>query len=242
MGEFKSTRAGTGNIRLRPFACGWIALVLLLSSAATVATANPMLHRERIIDALTRPVSQSTKTDWYSMGPPRTTNELLVDLAQGKGVPRIYQLRALEVLAFFPTKQSKQVLWEIVYDREADDMRRKVSLRSLGAGWQGEVLYDLIGFMDEESPTLREGAVLGLGLIDDPRVTPLLENRLYREETIRVRLVIEKALEQSRRVDVDRAKRDADSVFNHSVRVLPPDFVPVLPKDTPQHRSKKSGQ
>ncbi|GMV40959.1 MAG: hypothetical protein AMXMBFR64_26750 [Myxococcales bacterium] len=218
----------------RPFALWGTVLVLLLS---VTATARPMLQRERIVDALTRPISETSKADWLGMGPPLTTNKLLVDLATGKGVPRIYQLRALEVLPFFPTKQSMQVLWEVVYDRDTDDVRRKVALRSLGAGWQSEVLHDLISFLDEQSETLREGAVMGIGLIDDPRVTTLLENRLYREETIRVRLAIEKALQQSRQYDMARDRRDAENIFEQPVRVFPPGFSPTLPKEPSKGRA-----
>lgn len=205
-------------------------LIALLAPLVPTASAEPMLHRERIIDALTRPVSESTKTQWMHIGPPRETNDILVSLVQGRGVPRVYALRAMEVLAFFPTKQSKQVLWQIVYDRETDDLRRKVALRSLGAGWQGEVLFDVAGFLDDPSAVLREGAVMGLGLIDDPRVTSILENRLYQEDSIQVRLAVEKALDQSRRLDVERARAQAHELLPQTPRTLPDNLEPKLPR------------
>lgn len=210
----------------------WAATLAVVAALLAVvpASAKPMLHRERIIDALTHPIAETTKLQWMEMGPPKATNNVLVELAQGRAVPRIYQLRALEVLAFFPTKQSKQVLWSVVYDRETDDTRRKVALRSLGAGWQGEVLFDVAGFLDEPSDALREGAIMGLGLIDDPRVTSILENRLYQEQSIRVRLVIEKALEQSRRLDVERARAQAEELLQRTPRTLPKNLDPTLPE------------
>jgi HEAT repeat protein len=203
--------------------------VVVLCAAAAPAVALPQLQRERIIRLLATPVTQTTTVDWAAVGPAVDTNELLVELIYDQELARVYRVRAIEALAFFGTKRTKQVLWQLAYDRERDDLDRKLALRSLGGTFQGQVLFDLVGFLDEESAVLREGAVMGIGLIDDPRVTAILENRLYREETIRVRLAVERALQQSRERDAERARRESREILGGPPRTLPDDIDQLLP-------------
>ena len=207
-------------------------LVVGLAGAPGAASAQtvPSMQRERVIKLLQKPVSESTALDWARIGPRTDTNLILVDMIGEKELPRIYRARAIEALAFFPTKRSKQVLWELVYSREGDAVNQKLALRSLGATWQADALFDLVGFLDDPSPVLREGAVLGIGLVDDPRVTSILENRLYQETSITVRLAIEKALDQARANDIERARRQSSEILGRPPRTLPRDIEQKLEK------------
>ena len=108
-----------------------LAASLLLTCLPQAAAENVEdLHRKRVMEILTKPIAQSTRAQWLAVSDKgRSTNAMLVDISLDATLLRIYRLRAIQALAFFPTKQTHQVLWQMEQWFEEHDIKSVNHLR-----------------------------------------------------------------------------------------------------------------
>jgi hypothetical protein len=172
-----------------------LALVFLAASAAHAQMPRD-LHHHRIMKQLSSPVKQSTARDWRGLGPRLGTNEMLIGHVYNIDLSDLIRLRSIQALAFFSTKRSQQFLWQVVYDRFLTDDYKRMALTSLGGAFQETVMLELARFLKKESPSLRAGAISGLGLVRNSRARSILEGHLPDEADIDLRMSCERAIAQ----------------------------------------------
>ena len=88
------------------------------------------------------------------------------------------------------------MLREAAYDSARKKTFRRIAIKALGYGFGKKAALDLENLLTDKDVHIREATVFGLGFIDTPHVKRVLEGRLSVEETITVRLAIEKVLKQ----------------------------------------------
>ncbi|NUN15971.1 MAG: HEAT repeat domain-containing protein [Myxococcales bacterium] len=214
-------------------------LILVLSMAhlslvsLTYAQSVTDLQSERLLALLRKPVDETTRLDWQRVGPDKDTNELLVQVAMNKDQPIVFRGRAIQAMAYFPTKRTHQFLWQATYERDLDNRLKKAALRSLGAAFQHEALFELSAFLTDSSAVIREGAVRGLGLIRDGRARTILENHLDKEENLDVRLATDEALRQVQRWEASQSRRLSAETLDGLPHIGPEELLPLETESAP---------
>ena len=141
-------------------------------------------------------IGESDAIRWQRVGTPEETLSILMDVAAEREAPRTVRLRALMAMRIFPVMDTRKFWWGIVHDRTMIGPMKIAAMASLGAAFQTDIFQEISLYLREEDPALREGAIRALGWIEDHRVRVLLENHLATEESIELRLAIEKAIER----------------------------------------------
>jgi HEAT repeat protein len=195
--------------------------VFVLAIGAGVAASAPAqvvaqdtggLRLERAMHELRRPFASMTPERWAKVGPAEAVAASLVHIYRDPSLDPPLRWRALEALAFFPSKRTTQVLWQVVYEKSVDARERAAALHALGWVLQREGLAEIGTFMMHPDPVVREGAARGLGGIRDARARSVLESHLDREPSIDVRLAIEESLAQLARWEAHVERRRARSL------------------------------
>lgn len=195
-----------------------MSLLAVLFMLSDVAWANQLekMHEARVKQLLTKPVHSVTKLTWFQVGDRETTNEILVSFVLDQEMREAYRLRSVQALAFFPGRKSHQFLWQVVHDRDLSERFKVAALVSLGAAYQAEVIMELSPFLREESRSLREGAIRGMGYIRDPRVLPILKNHLHQETDLDLRILVEQSIAEVEKAEAEEEKKRQKEMLEKS--------------------------
>jgi hypothetical protein len=173
----------------------FVGFFLFCGSLATAQQPRD-LHKARVQSLLMQKIGEMDHLRWQRVGTPEKTWGILMEVVADRKSPSAIRLRALMAMRFFPVLETRQFLWGVVHDRIWTGSMKTAALASLGSAFQTDILQEISLYLREKDPALREGAIRGLGWIEDHRVRVLLENHLATEESLELRLNIEKAIER----------------------------------------------
>lgn len=134
--------------------------------------------------------------------PPAEVNRVLADIANNRHAEHRIRLNAMRALEYFPTRRTEEVLMTLLYVRHQQASIKRVALRALARAFGVRMYFEILPFLREKDPRVREGAALAMGEIDDERVKGILAGHIVHEQDIDVRLAIERAMEM-----IDRRMR-----------------------------------
>lgn len=209
-------------------------LVLFIAAlAATTPTFLPApvhaespadLLRGRVLDLLRQPPSTYTAEAWANIGPGGSVRAQLVGILRDADYDARLRARCARALGVMPSREARQVLWQMVYAPGEPDVIRSASLAAIGNAFQGEVLYEIAPFLTDEAEAMRRGAIEALGAIRDTRARSQLEGHLIRETSIDLRLLCEAAVSKHKSWERAEDKRRASEILPGTTR---PDGDPM---------------
>jgi len=183
-----------------------IPFALLLASLALPAAAqtqNARVQQSVIVRLLEAKRGFPTRIQLYRTGPKKTSNSILVDVANNRHTGDRLRLNAVRALEYFPTKQTKSVLMTLLYAKRQKPAYQAACMRALARAFGVNMYFELLPWMKDLKPRVRSGAAIALAEIDDERVKGILMTHLTNERDITVRQALERALKMAK----DRQER-----------------------------------
>lgn len=170
-------------------------LVAILAQAGEAsAQSDEALHRNALLSLIHSANGFPTRKQLLRTGAVAETNRILAEIVGDKHVADYLRLNAIRALEYFPTKRSEEVMMSLLYERRVRTAYRKACMRSLARAFGVKMYFEILPFLRDESPVVREGAAMALAEIDDNRVQGILANHLANEPDLSVRIAIEQAL------------------------------------------------
>ena len=138
------------------------------------------------------------------IGSAKDVTRLLIYISDYRRYRPTIRVRALASLYLFPNPDVKQYLLSVVHERgniktSVGTLLRKQSLRSLGRGFGGSVVPELVAVRTDSNAQIREGVAHALGDTGSQTAVSHLQAWLPTESELFVRLAIDRALETIRK-------------------------------------------
>jgi len=128
------------------------------------------------------------------IGPAEEINRILASVAIDRNERPQLRLNAIRAMEHFPTRRTEEVLMSLLYARNQMPAFKRTCLRALARGFGARMYFEVLPFLRDGNVRVREGAALAMGEIDDERIRGILANHLVHEQTLDVRIAIERAI------------------------------------------------
>ena len=176
------------------FFIGILALLALALAVPAAAQTDEALHRNAVLNLMASSHGFPTRKQLLRTGKAAETNRILADIVVDRHVADYLRLNSVRALEYFHTRRSEEVLMSTLYDKHTKNAYRAACLRALARGFGVKMYFEILPFLRDDAPAVREGAAIALAEIDDDRVRGILANHLANEPDLTVRMAFERAL------------------------------------------------